>query len=121
MSDKAIVITDKVYFASGRNRILRQSYDLIEEIAGVMLHNPQIEIIEIGGHTDDKGSARGNQRLSEKRAKAVYKRLISLGVPKDRLTFKGYGEDNPIADNGNAEGRATNRRVEFIIVKQRKE
>ena len=54
----------------------------------------------------------------QKRAKSVYKFLVKLGVPKTKLVYKGYGEDRPIMDNDSDEGRAANRRVEFVILKQ---
>jgi len=119
VTEDKIVISDKIFFATNRARILKKSHDLLDEIAQVLLNHPEIELIEIQGHTDSKGRDRYNMRLSEKRAKAVYKHLAKLGVPKDRMQHKGYGEERPIADNDTDEGRAQNRRVEFHILKQR--
>jgi len=82
----------------------------VEEFAQFLKANPAYKA-EIQGYTDSKGSAKYNQKLSERRAKAVYEALIQLGVSKDRLTYKGYGEENPIASNDTPEGRAQNRRV----------
>ena len=70
--------------------------------------------VEIGGHTDSVGTDEYNQALSERRAYAVRDYLISKGVAADRLTAKGYGESKPVADNGTAEGRFQNRRVEMV-------
>jgi outer membrane protein OmpA-like peptidoglycan-associated protein len=70
--------------------------------------------VEIGGHTDAVASDDYNQGLSERRANAVRDFLISRGIAADRLTAKGYGESQPIADNGTDEGRAQNRRVELV-------
>ena len=121
VGDKKIVIADKIFFASGRDRILAKSNDLLEEIATVLLNHPEIELVEIQGHTDSKGNARRNLKLSEKRAKSVLKYLVKLGVPSTQLDYKGYGEDKPIMENDTAEGRAKNRRVDFVILKQRQQ
>ncbi len=71
---------------------------------------------EVQGHTDSKGRDTYNQKLSEKRASAVQAKLIELGIDKDRLSAKGYGESEPVADNATDEGRATNRRVEAKLI-----
>ena len=65
----------------------------------------------MGGHTDAVGSDQDNQLLSERRAKAVYDYLILRGVDAERLTYRGYGESRPVADNDTPEGRAKNRRT----------
>jgi outer membrane protein OmpA-like peptidoglycan-associated protein len=70
---------------------------------------------EIGGHTDNQGNSIANQRLSEARAKAVYNFLVKKGISASRLSFVGYGDTNPVADNGSAAGRSKNRRVQFSI------
>ena len=77
--------------------------------------NPDVKV-EISGHTDSRGSAEYNQKLSENRAKAVYEYFISQGVSKWRLSYAGYGKEKPIATNETDEGRAQNRRVELQIV-----
>lgn len=70
--------------------------------------------IEVAGHTDSRGSDQYNMRLSQQRAETVRNYLISKGIAADRLTAKGYGESQPIADNATEEGRFRNRRVELI-------
>jgi len=75
---------------------------------------PELKI-EISGHTDNKGSAKANQALSERRAKTVVDYLLGQGILKDRLTYKGYGQTQPIATNDTDEGRQLNRRTEFKI------
>jgi outer membrane protein OmpA-like peptidoglycan-associated protein len=72
--------------------------------------------IEIGGHTDSKGTKEYNQRLSENRAKSVVNYLINNGINEKRLKYKGYGESTPIDDNNTESGRINNRRVEFKIL-----
>ncbi|WP_461561204.1 OmpA family protein [Thiobacillus sp.] len=70
--------------------------------------------IEVAGHTDSRGSDKYNMKLSQRRAEAVRNYLISKGIAADRLTAKGYGESQPVADNATDEGRFKNRRVELI-------
>lgn len=76
--------------------------------------------IEIHGHTDDKGSVKYNQTLSEKRSKAVADYLKKENIDPKRLTTKGFGEEKPVAPNDTDEGRAKNRRVEFAITANEK-
>ena len=71
--------------------------------------------VEVGGHTDSQGNDNFNLKLSQNRANSVRAYLIKQGVAPDRMTAKGYGENVMIADNRTADGRAQNRRVEFVI------
>ena len=70
----------------------------------------------ISGHTDDIGSKESNLILSTNRARSVYSFLIDRGVEKDRLSYKGFGEDIPVYDNSTKEGRAKNRRTECTVI-----
>jgi outer membrane protein OmpA-like peptidoglycan-associated protein len=115
ITDNMIVLKQKIFFAFNKAKIKERSYPILNEIAQALKDHPKWKI-EIQGHTDDRGSARYNQKLSEKRAFAVYKFLISKGIEPDRMTYIGYGEERPIEDNATEEGRAVNRRVEFHIV-----
>ena len=72
--------------------------------------------IQIIGHTDNVGSDTDNKNLSESRAKAVYDKLIEKGIDNIRVSYKGMGESQPIADNDTEKGQQTNRRTEFIII-----
>ncbi len=117
ITDNMIVLKQKIFFAFNKARIEPRSYPVLNEIAEAMRDHPKWKI-EIQGHTDDRGSASYNQKLSERRAFAVYKYLVGRGIARDRMTYIGYGESRPIEDNSTAEGRAVNRRVEFHIVKQ---
>jgi outer membrane protein OmpA-like peptidoglycan-associated protein len=71
---------------------------------------------DLYGYTDNKGSKKYNQRLSESRANAVMSMLVAKGVPSDRLAIAGYNFENPIADNREERGRAKNRRVEIVLI-----
>jgi len=113
-----IEILEKVNFKSGKATILKDSFELLDQVANVFIQYPRIKKVQVEGHTDDKGRAKTNQRLSQKRADAVVKYLTDKGVEPARLIATGFGEDKPIADNGTKEGRAQNRRVEFNIVEQ---
>jgi OmpA-OmpF porin, OOP family len=113
-----IAITDKVQFETGKADLKPVSLPLLDEVVGVMKSNPQIEVVEIGGHTDSTGSADLNRTLSQARAESVLKYISSKGIAKGRLTAKGFGPDVPVADNETDPGREANRRVEFNIIKQ---
>ncbi len=113
-----IAITDQVQFELGKADLKPISFPLLDEVVAVMKSNPQIEVVEVGGHTDSSGSADFNRTLSQQRAESVSKYLTGKGIKSGRLTSKGFGPDVPIADNGTPEGAAANRRVEFLITKQ---
>ena len=87
----------------------------LDEIVDWLVANPKVNV-EIGGHTDGIGSQEYNQKLSEQRAKTVYNYFVEHGVNKDRLSYKGYGKSEPIADNSTDAGRQQNRRVELKII-----
>jgi outer membrane protein OmpA-like peptidoglycan-associated protein len=88
---------------------------IINEIYALMEEHPDLKF-SVEGHTDSDGEDAFNQTLSEERAKTVVDKLVSLGISADRLGFKGWGETKPVTSNGTAEGKAENRRVEFVKV-----
>ncbi len=112
-----IVITDTIYFVSGKADILPVSFAILDEIAELLSKNPEIHI-RIEGHTDSVGNDELNMKLSQARADSVMKYLIRKGIAPERMEARGYGETMPVADNKTPEGRAKNRRVEFVIIKQ---
>jgi outer membrane protein OmpA-like peptidoglycan-associated protein len=112
-----IDLKQKVYFATNEDVILEKSFDLLSEVARALLDRPSIHV-SIEGHTDSEGSDKYNLELSERRAASVMRYLIAEGIERSRLSSKGYGESQPIDDNRTADGRANNRRVEFLITKQ---
>ena len=113
-----IAIIDKIQFETGKADLKPVSFPVLDEVVKVMKENPQIEEVDIEGHTDSTGSADVNRKLSQARAESVMKYVISKGIKASRLTPKGYGPDRPIADNATDAGREANRRVEFLITKQ---
>ncbi len=113
-----IYISQQINFETNSAEIGASSDALMREIADAMLRNENIQLIEIQGHTDNKGGRPHNQQLSQARSESVRNWLVTAGVPGDRLTARGYGQDMPIRPNSNAADRAKNRRVQFIILKQ---
>ena len=99
-----------ITFDNNSAKIKPEFVDTIKKFAKFLKDNPQYKA-SIEGYTDNRGSVTYNKKLSEKRAKAVYEELIKLGISKDRLSYKGFGPENPIASNDTAQGRAENRRV----------
>jgi outer membrane protein OmpA-like peptidoglycan-associated protein len=118
LTASSIAIADKIQFKLGSAELLPESHGLLDEVARVFQDNPQIELVQIEGHTDITGSAAVNRKLSKQRAEAVRAYLIRQGIPGTRMLAMGFGPDRPIADNGTPEGQEKNRRVEFNIVKQ---
>jgi len=90
-------------------------HDVLNSV-GLVLKEFDKTIVEVAGHTDSTGAASYNQRLSERRAQAVSRFLLSDGLKEERVLVVGYGEDQPIADNATEKGRAANRRVELTLV-----
>jgi outer membrane protein OmpA-like peptidoglycan-associated protein len=113
-----IVITKKVHFEFDKAVIRPISFRILDAVVDIMKQNPDIRKVQVEGHCDAKGSDAYNEKLSQRRANAVRDYLIAHGVEADRLVAIGYGESRPVADNGTAEGRARNRRVEFTILEQ---
>ncbi|MCB9599636.1 MAG: OmpA family protein [Sandaracinus sp.] len=106
-------ITQQVHFATNRAVILPDSFTLLNTVAQVLRDYPEISL-EVQGHTDDRGSDRHNMRLSQQRADAVRDYLLRQGIAQERLVSRGYGETQPMESNRTPEGRAANRRVEFV-------
>ncbi len=106
------VILRGVNFEFNKAILTNDSYIILDQVYASLVEWPEIKV-EIRGHTDNIGSRIFNKRLSGKRAQAVTDYLINKGISPDRLVPKGMGEDEPIADNKTADGRAMNRRVEL--------
>ena len=113
-----IRIKGNILFESGRAKIQKQSFAILDEVAGVLLKNPLLGPIRIEGHTDNVGSKSINLDLSQRRAEAVMDYLVAKGVSANRLSAEGFGFSQPIATNATPLGRAKNRRVEFRIVRK---
>jgi len=104
----------KIRFESARATIDPDSAGLLDRLIETALRCPTANI-EIAGHTDSDGEDSSNQALSEKRAQAVLDYLVKAGLPADRFTATGYGSAQPIASNDTDEGKAQNRRIDFLV------
>ena len=109
------IVLHNIYFETDKYDLLPGSYKELEKLYNLMKENPNLTI-KIEGHTDYIGTDEHNLLLSENRAKAVQKYLISKGIEESKITYKGYGSSRPNSDNGTMEGRTENRRVEFVII-----
>jgi OOP family OmpA-OmpF porin len=105
-----------VRFKLNKDELTVQSKAILESVAGSLKARRDVTSLTVIGHTDSTGEAAYNQNLSERRAKSVMDFLISQGVASNILNSKGMGESTPIADNGTAEGRKKNRRVELKLI-----
>lgn len=103
-----------IYFATGSAKLLTKSYKPLDDVAGI-LNNATGLKLSIDGYTDNTGTPEKNQTLSQARADAVMTYLASKGVSESAMTSTGHGQDDPVADNKTAAGRAKNRRVELKI------
>ena len=108
-------ITYGITFDVGKSVIKPESMGEINRIVKLMTENPDLKF-SVEGHTDSTGNAANNQTLSEARSKAIVDKLVEMGIAADRLASAGKGQANPIADNATDEGRAKNRRVEFVKI-----
>jgi len=113
-----LVILDKVYFDTNKATIQSRSFKLLDQVAQVLNEHPEVKRVRVEGHTDDQGNDAHNLKLSQDRADAVSIYLMANGVDGERLTAVGYGETQPIESNKTKKGRATNRRVEFVIASE---
>ncbi|NME70674.1 OmpA family protein [Flammeovirga aprica] len=105
-------IAGTITFAFGSNTITDESYRIIAQVFDVMYRYPNL-VVEVGGHTDNRGSKSFNDKLGEKRARIVVQELVRMGIERDRLQYRTFGFDMPIADNNTEEGRKKNRRISF--------
>lgn len=113
-SDGCWVINEAL-FDFDRDEIKPQYCQVIDEVVAVLKNNPCLKIV-IEGHTDNSGSKEYNEKLSQKRAEAVMRYLLKMGIEKKRLSAVGYGFSRPAASNKTEAGRALNRRVKFVPV-----
>ena len=104
----------RIYFETGKAILLRESFPALDTVVTILKQYPSQHLL-IEGHTDNVGDDQANFILSENRAKAVFMYLLQKGITSERLSYKGFGESKPVADNNITEGRARNRRVELKI------
>ncbi|MBU1431155.1 OmpA family protein [Myxococcota bacterium] len=118
LTTEKIEILDKVFFDTGKSIIKEKSFNMLNQVAATLKAKTEIKKLRIEGHTDNRGKAADNLTLSQNRARAVYRYLISRGVQEGRLEFEGYGSDKPLVPHKQRGAAEKNRRVEFSILEQ---
>jgi len=116
LTRKKIELADEVFFVPSQARILERSFPLLNWVAKVIIEHPEVPLVVVEVHTDNRGNPLDNKQRSQERAEAVRQYLIDHKVSPERLEARGYGQDRPIDTNATAVGRENNRRVEFIVV-----
>lgn len=112
-----VIIMQNLDFEKGKITMLPGSEGALKDLVGTLRLHPNYNV-ELSGHTDDRGDPQKNQILSKNRAEVVYNYLLSSGIKKERLTFRGYGQSRPIALNKTIEDRQKNERIQFRITKK---
>jgi outer membrane protein OmpA-like peptidoglycan-associated protein len=112
---EAKIVTHGITFDVNKAEIKPESMGTLNMIFKILNNNPELKF-EIDGHTDNTGDASHNLTLSQQRADAVKVQLVKMGIDASRLSTKGFGDAKPISDNNSVEGRANNRRVEFVKI-----
>ena len=113
MKESGKFVTNNILFETGKAELKTESMAEIMKVCMYMQQNKDVKF-EVQGHCDNQGSDKVNDPLSQKRSEAIVKQLVLLGIEPARLTAVGKGSHEPVADNGTEEGRAKNRRVEFV-------
>jgi outer membrane protein OmpA-like peptidoglycan-associated protein len=111
----ASTVLNNIFFDVARYELKPMSQSELDRVVQLMKDNPTLKI-QISGHTDNSGSPADNIKLSENRAQSVTSYLTAKGIPAARLSFKGWGDTQPVADNSTPEGRARNRRTELKVI-----
>lgn len=111
-----ITLSGSVLFASNQSVLLPEARTRLDQVAAALLATKERKIV-VEGHTDSRGNDMYNQQLSQARAEAVRSYIVQAGYDPDLIVAQGVGKQRPVADNGTAEGRANNRRVELVIQK----
>ena len=114
VSDTTWFDFDRLLFDTGKATLQPASQEQLTNIAAILKAYPQVKI-RIGGYTDNTGDPAANLQLSEQRANNVMAELVNLGIDPARIAAKGYGAENPIADNSTEEGRQKNRRISLRV------
>ena len=118
VTDTDVQILDPVTFEPGKDVITATSLPALDAVAATLQGNPGIQLVEVQSHTDERGDAGANLRLTEARARAVVKYLIAKGIDPARLVAQGYGETQPLDARHNEAAWAKNRRVAFLVLKR---
>ena len=112
---RRVAIRGQIMFQPGKDTIAVRSERLLYDLVETLTSHSELELVEVQGHTDNRGGQRSNMDLSQRRAEAVVDWLTRNGISLNRLTARGYGDSRPVIPNITAKNRARNRRAEFII------
>jgi outer membrane protein OmpA-like peptidoglycan-associated protein len=115
LAANAVVVLNNIFFDPNKYDLKPESGTELDAVVQLLKDNPTLKI-QISGHTDNSGNSADNIKLSDERAKSVTAYLIAKGIAPTRLTSKGWGDTQPIADNGTPDGRARNRRTELKVI-----
>lgn len=110
-------VLENVYFETGKSNLKANSFKALDDLVEILKIKSTM-VVEIQGHTDNVGKDEDNLKLSQERADAVRKYLISKGITEARVSAKGYGPTMPVADNGTDTGKAKNRRTSLKVIKE---
>jgi outer membrane protein OmpA-like peptidoglycan-associated protein len=116
-----IVLRQQIQFETGTAAIRPESTAILDEVAKILELHPELELVEVQGHTDETGTPEFNRQLSLHRARAVRSWLLGRGIAEQRLSARGLGADVPIDTNQSEQGRSRNRRVEFHVLRRSEE
>jgi OmpA-OmpF porin, OOP family len=111
----AKIVTHGINFDVDKATLRPESMGTLNQIKRILTDNPDLKF-EIDGHTDNSGASAHNATLSQQPADAVKEQLVTMGIDGSRLTTKGLGDTKPMATNDTPEGKANNRRVEFVKI-----
>lgn len=115
ITDTEIKILQQIHFEYDKDKIRKESFPIVDAVADILKQKTNVKV-EVQGHTDNKGNAAYNLKLSDRRANSVMKALVARGIAPDRLRAKGYGLTRPIVPNDTEQNRALNRRVQFVRI-----
>ena len=101
-------------FDTGAATLKDSSQEQLSNVAEIMKAYPQVSL-KLGGYTDNTGNPQQNQQLTQERATSAMNQIVAFGIDPARLTAEGYGDQHPVADNGTAEGRQHNRRIDINV------
>ncbi|MGA1582959.1 MAG: OmpA family protein [Saprospiraceae bacterium] len=117
LEEGLVIRLKEIFFETNQYELLPRSFIELNKLVAILSSNPDM-LIEVRGHTDNRGDNDYNLYLSRKRAGAVAEYLIQQGITRNRIQFQGFGDTRPVADNSSPEGMQQNRRVEFLILKK---
>jgi outer membrane protein OmpA-like peptidoglycan-associated protein len=115
---KTIEVTQPIYFELSKPTIKQESYPVLDAVVAALKANPKVGLVEIQGHTDERGNDAYNLKVSEERAHAIYDYLVGKGIDAKRLRAKGYGETKPLDPAHTEKAWAKNRRIAFVILQR---